>query len=236
MHDLEVKKISFVGSPANKRKFLLFKSEEKENQPMPSTLREILEAKGLEGDELEAALKVAKSEAPTPEPDPTVADLRDQMKKQHDEGVALRKELAESKEEVAKEKEIRLKAEFDAETEKYPFVGLEKDAFSSILRKVKAAVSDEEYKQFESVLKQSNEVNKKSDLFKEKGGNGANLSEGGESAYDIVLKKAEKLVENGKADNIEDAKMTVFKENDSLYNQHINETTVVANAVSQGGN
>ncbi len=68
MHDLVIDKVALVDSPANKREFLIFKSESAETNPkeegtdMDEALKKQLEAKGLSEDEISEVSKAMKNE------------------------------------------------------------------------------------------------------------------------------------------------------------------------------
>ena len=123
MHDLVIDKVALVDSPANKREFLIFKSESAQTSPkeegtdMDEALKKQLEEKGLSEEEIGKVSKAMKNESwwkrligkseETPEDKEAILAKAEEIKKEAEEKVKKEKEeAARLASETAVEKEL----------------------------------------------------------------------------------------------------------------------------------
>lgn len=168
-------------------------------------LKAITEAKGDEDELLKGA------DDKTVE---VVKVLRDEIRKAREDAEQAKKDAAEQKEELKKAREAEKDREFLAKAQgldKLP--GNKPEEFGTILKRAYSALTDDERKKLDEVLKAANELADNA-LFRE---TGTDYTEG--SAEAEVQAKAEELMKSDSKLTIEQAKTEIAKRFPELFNR-----------------
>lgn len=233
--EIDIDEISLVGKPANRRKFTLLKSEvgmaDKEQlldelqKLTPEDRAELIEKVAPESEEAwrERVLKAIEGE-----PDATVLEdpralsvVLEEIRKANVEIAELRKAQKAAEAAVEKEKEATRRRQYiekAAEYQKIP--GVVPDDFGEILMKCESALTEDEVKKLNEILKAAAE-NIGDELTKERGS--------GVDAESDVAAELETLV---KAQMEQDPKLSraqaearVYKRNPGLLDRQLNAET-----------
>jgi hypothetical protein len=101
--------------------------------------------------------------------------------------------LADVQKSLDEAKDAKLQKEYVEKASAYKHLPIKAEDFGKVLKALHTA-SPDEAKELDKVLKATDDAIAKGDLFKEKGGNGDG-KEGGEGAWDKIMKMAKGLVE-----------------------------------------
>lgn len=230
--DIDIDEISLVGKPANRRKFTLLKSEvgmtdkqkllDEFQKLTPEDRAELIEKVAPESEEAwrERVLKAIEGEA-----DPTVLEepralsvVLEEIQKANAEIAELRKAQQAAEEAARKEKDAARRRQYIEKAAEYTKIpGVVPDDFGEVLMKCEAALTEDEVKKLNEVLKAAAE-NIGDELTKERGS--------GVDAESDVAAELETLV---KAQMDEDPKLSraqaearVYKRNPGLLDRQLN--------------
>lgn len=235
MHDIKVDKISLVGSPANKRKFLVFKGKEsvmsdKDTEAGGGTANNAVDkAVGKAGDNPKAGdnAKVGDKAANNPKAvdnpkaagtgseSPTLESLAAQLRAEKSEREAMQKALKDAQEALAVEKDRRLTRKFDDVADGMPFLPMKKSDLSSFLKTSSSKLADDEFKQLTTMLQSTNDNLQESMLFKSVGSQAQ--QDGSPDA--TIMAQAKELVDKKVCPSMTEAIKRAARSNKQLYAQ-----------------
>lgn len=233
--DVEVETVGLVTDGANQEEFFLLKSDElpegqleqvEEVKDMPNEqdvektdVEEVVETTEVaETPETESVvdasqdslskedvgavrrfLNLFKSEPEEAQEDvPADTDLKSEVEELRKAQDDLKTELAKAKEDAEKEREERANQEYVEKANSYKSLPIKADEFATHFRAI-AKSAPESVEWFEALLRAVDNQLQESDIFKETGNSEIT------DEPDGILEKAQKLVNDGEADNLKDA-------------------------------
>jgi hypothetical protein len=246
LENLEVLEVSLVPKAANKRKFLVMKSEEA-LMGLSNDFKEALEKAGLSAEDIEGVGEVlallADKKVPTEatakalgielteKPDETKksdgklemdqlpVEIKSQVEKLFKQNEELTAKAAEVEKQLADERDKREAEEYVRKAEaEYAALPGTAQVNGRLIRVAKKAMSDTDYAEFEKLLKAANEAFVA--LGKNTGSSGSNAPTGVSARIEALAKE---LVAKNEAPTYAQAFDLVMKRNPALYKEFLSE-------------
>lgn len=187
-----------------------------ENKKKQATRKELLEELRKEG------YKVEEPKKEEPKMDGETKKFLDDIKKEHSEALdKIRKENSDLHEALNKERNLRVMKELVSKAEGFGYRGEEAQKIAKSLKSASDKLSEDEYKEFEAVVKSNAKRENVTDLFKEHGSTqGDPNGQGYTPRIDAVKAEIRKSHPDWSDAKVEDEALV---RNPELYNEYLNE-------------